>query len=55
MTLHVRSDSEDLTGDDHLVERTDNGLREVDDTLDQPSQDPQDVPASLVDADGNAT
>lgn len=43
----------DLTADDQFVERTDNGLRPEDEELEQPSQDPEVIPASIVDEAGN--
>ena len=44
--------SEDLTDDDQLVQPTGNGLRPDDETFLQPSQDPDEVPSTLVDAEG---
>ena len=38
---------EDLTADDGKVQRTDNGLR-PDDPVEQPTQDPGDLPAGTV-------
>lgn len=42
----------DETQDDHLVERTDNSLRPADKALDQPPQDANHVPESIVGPDG---
>lgn len=43
MTTPDPTPLEDTTATDHLVERTDNGLR-ADDPVEQPSQDPRQVP-----------
>ena len=43
----------DLTIDDQFVERTDNGLSSEDEGFEQPPQDPDVIPRSVVDSSGN--
>ena len=45
------TEPEDTTATDHLVERTDNGLR-PDDPDEQPPQDPAAIPAGSPTEDG---
>lgn len=48
MSDQTQSVSEDLTGDDHLVEPTNNGPKEYDPTADETvGQDPAFIPADF--------